>query len=342
MSIEDWELMWDCPLGSNNFGGEGMKKRDYYDVLGIPKKASDQDIKKAYRKLAKKYHPDTNQGDQRAEQIFKEVTEAYNVLSDEEKRRLYDQFGHAAFDGSMGSNPEDFANAYEQHFRSADDGSGTHREYYYSGSMDDMFDDMFGSFFRHRQSSGPFHSSMDFDFEDTRSSDITSELTVSFKEAALGCEKRISFDTGTMGAMEVKIPAGIAEGQSIRLKGKGKSSRNGKAGDLLIQIHIRKDHRFTREGQDVYITEHIPFTTAALGGEINVDTLYGIVRCKVPAGSQSGSKLRLKNKGIVSMKNPHSYGDEYVILQIDVPKNLSEREKALLKELQEIRNRKTA
>ena len=88
--------MWDCPLGSNNFGGEGMKKRDYYDVLGIPKKASDQDIKKAYRKLAKKYHPDTNQGDQRAEQIFKEVTEAYNVLSDEEKRRLYDQFGHAA------------------------------------------------------------------------------------------------------------------------------------------------------------------------------------------------------------------------------------------------------
>lgn len=98
--------MWDCPLGSNNFGGEGMKKRDYYDVLGIPKKASDQDIKKAYRKLAKKYNPDTNQGDQRAEQIFKEVTEAYNVLSDEEKRRLYDQFGHAAFDGSMGSNPE--------------------------------------------------------------------------------------------------------------------------------------------------------------------------------------------------------------------------------------------
>ena len=236
-----------------HYGVKGMKwgvRRNRSLSKGSPKKASDQDIKKAYRKLAKKYHPDTNQGDQRAEQIFKEVTEAYNVLSDEEKRRLYDQFGHAAFDGSMGSNPEDFANAYEQHFRSADDGSGTHREYYYSGSMDDMFDDVFGSFFRHRQSSGPFYSSMDFDFEDTRPSDITSELTVSFKEAALGCEKRISFDTDTMGAMEVKIPAGSAEGQSIRLKGKGRSSRNGKAGDLLIQIHIRKDHRFTREGQD--------------------------------------------------------------------------------------------
>lgn len=319
-----------------------MAKRDYYDVLGIPKKASDQEIKRAYRKLAKKYHPDTNPGDARAEQIFKEVTEAYNVLSDEEKRKLYDRFGHAAFDGSMGSNPEDFAKSSGDSFWGANSGNGTHTEYYYSGNMDDIFGDMFGSFFHKDRRSGPFRSQTDFDFGESRACDITSEITVSFREAALGCEKRISLDGGSIGPLDVKIPAGIAEGQSIRLKGKGQKGRNGGAGDLLIKIHIREDGKFRRDGKDVYITESIPFTTAALGGEAKVDTLYGPVTCKVPAGSQSGSKLRLKNKGIVSMKNRNSYGDEYVILQIDVPKNLSDREKALLRELREIEEKKPA
>ena len=118
-----------------------MSKRDYYDVLGIPKQASNQEIKKAYRKLAKKYHPDTNPGDEEAEKLFKEVTEAYNVLSDEEKRKLYDQFGHAAFDG--GTDP------YESHFRSGNSENGTHRENYYSANMDDIFDVVFGCFFNH-------------------------------------------------------------------------------------------------------------------------------------------------------------------------------------------------
>ena len=131
----------------------------------------------------------------------------------------------------------------------------------------------------------------------------------------------ISFDDEALGSLDVKIPAGIAEGQSIRLKGKGRSSRDGK---------------------DVYNTKNIPFTTVALGGEVNVDTLYGTVRCKEPAGSQPGSKLRLKNKGIVSMKNKNSYGDEYVIIQVDVPKNLTERERTLLQEFQEIHDKKTA
>ena len=300
-----------------------MAKRDYDDVLGVQKKASDQEIKKAYRKLAKKYHPDTNPGDQKAEQMFKDVTEAYNVLSDEEKRKLYDQFGHAAFDGSMGSNPEDFANSANGPFRWEQNQNGTHTEYYYSGNMDDIFGDMFGSF-----------------FQKGRAADITSEITVSFRDAALGCEKRITLDDGSIGPLDVKIPAGIAEGQTIRLKGKGRTARNGKAGDLLIKIYIRKDSKFRREGKDVYVTQSIPFTTAALGGEVMVDTLYGPVRCKVPEGSQAGSKLRLRNKGIVSMNNKNSYGDEYVILQIDVPKNLTEKEKALLRELKEIEDRK--
>ena len=206
----------------------------------------------------------------------------------------------------------------------------------------DIFGDMFGSFFRKGRSSDPFGNDTDFGFEDRRAADITSEITVSFRDAALGCEKRITLDDGSIGPLDVKIPAGIAEGQTIRLKGKGRTTRNGKAGDLLIKIYIRKDSKFRREGKDVYVTQSIPYTTAALGGEVMVDTLYGPVRCKVPAGSQAGSKLRLRNKGIVSMNNKNSYGDEYVILQIDVPKNLTEKEKALLRELKEIEDRKTA
>ena len=316
-----------------------MAKRDYYDVLGVHKQATDQEIKKAYRKLAKKYHPDTNPGDAKAEQLFKEVTEAYNVLSDEEKRKLYDRFGHAAFDGS---NPQDYAKRAGESFRGTQSGNGTHTEYYYTGNMDDFFGDMFGSFFHGTNGSNSFGRDEGFDFGDAGAYDVTGDITVSFREAALGCEKIISLEDDSIGSLAVKIPAGISEGQSIRLKGKGRVGRNGKQGDLLIRVHIRKDSKFRRDGKDVYVTECVPFTTAALGGEADFDTLYGPVRCRVPAGSQSGSKLRLKNKGIVSMSNKNSYGDEYVTLQIRVPKNLTEKEKELLRELKEIEDRRPA
>lgn len=320
-----------------------MAKKDYYDVLGVNRKASSQEIKSAYRKLAKKYHPDTNPGDTRAEQLFKEVTEAYNVLSDEEKRKLYDRFGHAAFDGSMGSDPGKYAG--NEHFRRTNGADGVRTEYYYSGNMDDLFGDMFGSFF-HRQGGGShFGFEDDIAYESQGSLDFTTEISVSFREAALGCEKIISLSGARSNTLAVKIPAGINEGQSVRLKGKGRADRSGKTGDLLIKVHILEDNRYTRAGRDVFITEFVPYTTAILGGETDFDTLYGPVKCKIPAGSQSGSKVRLKNKGIVSMKNKNSYGDEYVTIQIRVPKDLSEREKALLKELRDIenkRNRKTA
>ena len=322
-----------------------MAKRDYYDVLGVQKKATSQELKSAYRKLAKKYHPDTNPGDAKAEQMFKEVTEAYNVLSDDEKRKLYDQFGHAAFDGSMGSNPEEFAkNANQQHFWRSEGSNGARTEYYYSGDMDDIFGDMFGDFFRKGKSRGTSHFDYDNDFfhDEDGMNDITKEITISFKEAALGCEKILQFSGNYTNTIAVKIPAGINEGQSVRLKGKGNVSSSGKAGDLFIKIHIMEDSRYVRKGQDVYITESIPYTTAILGGEAKFDTLYGLVACRVPAGSQAGSKVRLKNKGIVSMKNRNTYGDEYVTLQISVPKNVSEREKELLRQLRDIEVRRTA
>lgn len=320
-----------------------MAKKDYYDVLGVNRKASSQEIKSAYRKLAKKYHPDINPGDTRTEQLFKEVTEAYNVLSDEEKRKLYDRFGHAAFDGSMGNDPGKYAE--NEHFRRTNGADGVRTEYYYSGNMDDLFGDMFGSFFHREGGDSHFGFEDDIAYESQGSLDFTTEISVSFREAALGCEKIISLSGARSNTLAVKIPAGINEGQSVRLKGKGRVGRNGQAGDLFIKVHILKDKRYTRDGKDVFITETVPYTTAILGGEADFDTLYGPVKCKIPAGSQSGSKVRLKNKGIVSMKNKNSYGDEYVIIQISVPKNLSEREKTLLKELRDIenkRNRKTA
>ncbi len=320
-----------------------MAKRDYYDVLGVHKKATSQELKSAYRKLAKKYHPDTNPGDAKAEQMFKEVTEAYNVLSDDEKRKLYDQFGHAAFDGSMGSNPEDFAKGTNQHFWQSEGSGGTRTEYYYTGDMDDIFGDMFGGFFnKGRRGGSHFGFGDDFFQEEEGMNDITKELAISFKDAALGCEKFIRITGESTDTLAVKIPAGINEGQAVRLRGKGRTGPSGKTGDLLIKVHILDDSRFTRNGQDVYITENIPYTTAILGGEVKFDTLYGPVACKVPAGSQAGSKLRLRNKGIVSMKNRNSYGDEYVTLQIKVPKNVSEKEKDLLRQLRDIETKRTA
>ncbi len=311
-----------------------MAKRDYYDVLGINKNASKQEMKSAYRKLAKKYHPDMNKDNPEAERIFKEVTEAYNVLSDDEKRKLYDKFGHAAFDGSMGADPNQYTNSNDSFFwkDSAQNGS---TEFHYEGNINDMFDDMFGSFFNHKNS----YSFMD---GEENNNDIESDITVSFKEAALGCEKVIRFDGTRNDTLSVKIPAGVNDGQSIRLKGRGKTTRDGRRGNLFLNVHIAKDQKYTRIGQDVYTRQNIPYTTAILGGEARVDTLYGPVTCKIPAGSQTGSRLRLKNKGIVSMKNKNVYGDEYVTLEVTVPKRVSAEERELLLKLKAMEERRHA
>ena len=335
-----------------------MAKRDYYDILGIGKDAKEQEVKSAYRKLAKKYHPDSNPNDKNAEQTFKEITEAYNVLSDKEKKRLYDKFGHAAFDGSMGDDPEGYAKAREayerQHFGGGGrartrggqtswgfDAEGFARKFFGTGGgkatwgfdAEDLFGSMFG---------GGFDADEDYVYEAPGGNDLVGDVTISFREAALGCEKVITLEAEKRQNLAVKIPAGIEEGQSIRLKGKGQMGRNGKAGDLMIKIHVMDDQTFTRKGRDIFVTEKIPYTTAILGGEAQFQTLYGPVKCHVPAGSQSGTKMRLRGKGIAPAKGKGAYGDEYVTLQITVPKDLTEREKELLKELQNIHSRRSA
>jgi len=292
-----------------------MGKRDYYDVLGVSKNADENEIKHAYRKMAKKYHPDVKGDDKYAEQKFKEITEAYNVLSDSEKKKLYDQYGFAAFDGSMGAE-------YAQN--GFDFGKGGHyKTYQYSGNDDGIFDDIFSDFFgRHTSRKGR---------------DAQAGLTISFEEAVFGCTKRMFFENGQKEALEIRVPAGIDEGQSIRLKGKGHQGDRGMpAGDLYLKVHIMEKPGYERRGMDIYTTEHIPYTTAVLGGEVRFRTLYGEVKCKIPAGTQSGSKIRLRQKGIVSMKDSSVYGDAYVTIQIKVPKHITPKERDMLRELEHI------
>lgn len=323
-------------------------KRDYYDVLGISRSADKGTIKRAYRKLAKKYHPDTNAGNAQAEEKFKEATEAYNVLSDPEKKKLYDQFGHAAFEGSAGgggaygygSGPGGGTYSYSGP-------NGSFHEYHFEGGdMDDILKNIFGGGFSEGTGSS-FHGFGGFgkgfsgggNFRQD-GSDVTAEIDVTFDEAAFGGDKviRLSDAQGSNVAgksLKVHIPAGISDGKSIRLRGKGMPGvSGGKAGDLLLKVRVGKRPGFERKDMDVYSKVTIPFTTAVLGGEAVVQTLTGRVVCKINPGTQSGTKIRLKGKGIVSMKDTGRYGDQYVTVQIDVPKNLSNEAKRKLKEFE--------
>lgn len=343
------------------------KKRDYYEVLGINRNADAGTIKKAYRKLAKKYHPDTNAGDPKAEEKFKEVTEAYNVLSDDKKRKLYDQFGHAAFDGGASQGGPGGAGSYSYSYGGP--GSG-YQEYHFQGDpgdMDDIFKDIFGDMFRGQKGSSGFSGSgfgssgfgSDFGgsrrrsygrgfggFQSQKGSDMTASVIISLEEAAFGCKKVLSLKdpaTGTVQSLEVRIPAGIETGKSIRLRGKGMPGANGgQAGDLLLQVTVEGKPGYERKGQDLYTTVKIPFTTAVLGGEAVVPTLYGNVVCKIKEGTQSGTKIRLRGKGIVSMKNPSVKGDQYVQIEIQVPQHVSREAKEKLKEFDRALGRRSS
>ena len=310
-----------------------VTKTDYYDVLGINKNADEKTIKKAYRKLAKKYHPDINPGDSNAEAKFKEVTEAYEVLSDPEKKKLYDRFGHAAFDGTGN------AHGYQEfHFE--------------GGDMGDIFENFFGGGFKKSGfrggsgQNGNFNNGFHGNFRQnggfgnrqsyqTKGNDIHADIQVNFDAAAFGKKETIHLkdENGKVQALEVNIPAGIETGQSIRLKGKGTPGYNGgTAGDLFLKVTVSEKPGFKRDGQDIFNTVTIPFITAVLGGDVTVPTIYGNVRCSIKPGTQSGSKLRLRGKGIVSMKNFSVHGDQYTTVEVQVPKNLSPKAKQKLRE----------
>lgn len=357
-------------------------KRDYYEVLGVGKGADEGTIKKAYRKLAKKYHPDSNNGDPQSEQKFKEVSEAYAVLSDPEKRKLYDQFGHAAFEEGAGAGGNGFS-GFGRGTQNGTHGSwsgygpdGSYQEFHFEGGdMGDIFGDLFGDMFhggswneeanfsggnfsggkfsnanfsggKFSRSGRGFSGSGFGNASDSRAGNLTAEVSVSFEEAVLGCEKTITFQnpgdpSGKTQSLRVKIPAGIESGKSIRLAGKGMPAKGGRpAGDLLLKVTVEEKPGWERKGLDLYTSVEIPFTTAVFGGEALVHTLYGDVMCRIKEGTQSGTKIRLRGKGVVSMTDPSVRGDEYAQVRIQVPRNLDAEAKQKLREYEEVLKKK--
>lgn len=356
-------------------------KRDYYEVLGVSKSADDAELKKAYRALAKKYHPDMNPGDAEAEKKFKEASEAYAVLSDPEKRKQYDQFGHAAFEGGAG-------------------GGGFGGFDFSSADFSDIFGDIFGDFFgggrSRRSSNGPM-----------KGANIRTSVRISFEEAVFGVEKEIEltlkdectkchgtgakpgtspetcpkcggkgqvvftsqsfFGTvrnvqtcpdcqgsgkvvkdkcpecggnGYIAArkkIQVSIPAGIDNGQSVRIREKGEPGINGgPRGDLLVEVIVSRHPIFQREDYNIYSAVPISYAIAALGGEIVIDTVDGKVIYDVKAGTQTDTKVRLKGKGVPTLRNKDIRGDHYVTLIVQTPERMSQEAKDLLKRFDEL------
>ncbi|MCI9663816.1 MAG: molecular chaperone DnaJ [Lachnospiraceae bacterium] len=352
------------------------QKRDYYEVLGVEKSADDAAIKKAYRVLAKKYHPDMNPGDAEAEKKFKEASEAYAILSDPEKRRQYDQFGHAAFEGGAGGGFGGFD------FSSAD----------FSDIFGDIFGDFFGGGRRGRSSNGPM-----------KGANIRTSVRITFEEAVFGVEKEIELTLkdecktchgsgakpgtspetcskcggkgqvvftqqsffGTVRnvqtcpecngtgkvikekcsdchgsgyiasrkKIQVSIPAGIDNGQSVRIRDKGEPGSNGGSrGDLLVEVIVGRHPIFQRQDYNIFSAVPISFAVAALGGDVIVDTVDGKVIYEVKAGTQTDTKVRLKGKGVPSLRNRDVRGDHYVTLIVQTPEKLSHEARELLKQ----------
>lgn len=281
-----------------------MAGKDYYDILGVKKTASEDEIKKAYRNLAKKFHPDKNKGNKEAENKFKELSEAYAVLSDKEKREQYDRLGSEAF-GASGANP--FAGFDFSQFMGG--GRGRQRGSARTRTVD--FSDIFGDLFGGGGGGG-------FEAQPQRGSDVESEVTIDFRDAILGTTMDLRFTDGR--TVKVKIPEGVADGQLLRIRGKGAPGpMGGPAGDLQLRVHVRPHPLFERRGDDIHIELPVTIAEAIRGGEIDVPTIHGPVRARIPAATQGGQTFRLRGKGV---KKKNGSGDHYYKVQIVVPRDL--------------------
>lgn len=314
---------------------------DYYQVLGVDKKASADDIKKAYRKLALKWHPDKNPNNKTAEEKFKKISEAYAVLSDTEKRQQYDQFGSADQFRQQYSQEDIFRNFDLDEilrsfgFGSARGGRTTFRTRRAGSSVRDDYDDPFAGLFGAMGGGGgrQQHANMP-----QKGQDAEYNLSITLEESVLGADKKISFQMeNRVEDINVKIPAGISTGKKLRLPGKGLSGHNGgPSGDLYLNINVLPHPIFARDGNDLFIEKTIKFTQAALGTTIDVPTLDGTSkRIKIAPGTQNNTKIRMKGFGVPGLKGALSKGDQFVKINIEVPRRLSDRQIKLIQQLAE-------
>jgi len=343
-----------------------MPKKDYYKILGIDKNATQDEIKRAFRKQARKYHPDVNPDEDRSGEKFKKINEAYRVLSDEEKREMYDKFGVTEGEmpkggqggpggpgGGVYRTPDGRTVYYSTGgpggggFDIGDifggmggrSGSGQASSFDFFSDLEDIFD-VFGKGGRSRsaRASSPFgrRTSRNVPQE---GQDLKYEMSINLMDAFYGGKKRIQFtnpQTGSTETLTVKIPKGIHERQKLRLKGKGMPGINGgKPGDLYINIHINDHPLFERKGDNVYVNTEIPFTTAALGGKVQVQGIDRNLNVTVPPGTEDGTVLRLKNQGF-SIVNTENRGNLMVRIKIKVPSKINKKQKELLEELKKI------
>jgi curved DNA-binding protein len=295
-----------------------MEFVDYYKILGIDKNASQDDIKKAYRKLARKYHPDVNPNDKEAHKKFQQINEANEVLGDPENRKKYDQYGK---DWKHGEEFEKARQQQRQYSNSRRSSEQTFSGDFNEEDFSEFFSSMFGeSRFGGRRKETKF-----------RGQDYQAELHLGLKDAYITHKQTLTVDEKNI---RITIPAGVENAQKIKLKGYGSPGINGGPnGDLYITFQIADDPKFKRLGNDLYATEEIDLYTAVLGGEVTIETLGGKVKLKVAPETQNGTKIRLKGKGFPVYKKEGEFGDLYITYRVKLPTNLSEREKELFREL---------
>jgi len=289
-----------------------MAGKDYYKILGVDRKASERDIKQAYRKLARQHHPDVNPGDKSAEEKFKQINEAYEVLSDKENRQKYDKYG------DRWQYADQFEQAQRQQASSGDFSQGGPRVYYSEGDFGSIFDDLMRGFGTGRGQAKP-----------RRARSLEHPVEVTLEEAYRGTTRTLSFADGKR--LEVKVPAGVRTGSRVRLAGKG-----AQGGDLYLIVTVKPHPTFERRGDDLYVGVSVPLVVAMLGGEAQVPTLKGKVALKIPAETQNGRTFRLAGQGMPHLGNS-SRGDLMARVRVVLPTKLSAREKELFKQLGELR-----
>lgn len=302
-----------------------MDYKDYYNILGVERSASESDIKKAYRKLARKYHPDINPGDKSAETRFKEINEAYEVLSDKEKREKYDRFGR---DWQRYQQNGD-AGGFDWGAYGGNQGGG------FGGDMSDFFETLFGGGGGGRTSrSGGFSMRLD-------GQDVEHQVDISLEEAFSGTQRTVQFanPNGSPRTITVKIPSGVDTGSKIRVAGEGSPGLNGgRKGDLILVVRVTPSTRFERQGDDLRMKLPIDVYTLMLGGQARVTTIEAKnLTLNIPANTPNGKVFRLSGQGMTRLRTPDSRGDLYVTLEALLPVKLSDRERELVEELRGIR-----